>query len=180
MKKTATLLLLALSLGAAAAHATSIGAEVYGGLSIPIVQDDSDQGSQFGVRLPVHVVPLLCVEPYFASSQLGDKTLTIGNVSYTRDGGKLTGYGVNARIGGAGAGLSFFPYVGIGSYTLKKAGLSDETDVGYNFGLGMQLTPMPKFGITLRGELNAIPIHEASRKYGNVTLGASYDFLSLP
>ena len=180
MRNFAVLLLLILALGAGTARAASIGVEVFGGLSIPIVQDDSDQGTQFGVRVPVHLVPLLSLEPYFASSALGDKSQTFAGVSYTRDGGKVTGYGLNARLDAGSPVLSFFPYAGIGSFTIKKAGLADETDMGYNFGLGLQLSPVPKVGVSLRGELNAIPINEASRKYANVTVGVSYNFLSLP
>ena len=180
MRKFAALLLLALAFGAGTARAASIGLEVFGGLSIPIAQDDSDQGTQFGVRLRVHVVPLLSLEPYFASSALGDKTQTFAGISYTRDGGKVTGYGLNARLDSGTPVLSFFPYAGIGSFTIKKANLADETDMGYNFGLGLQLSPVPKIGVSLRGELNAIPINGASRKYANVTVGVSYNFLSLP
>ncbi len=182
MKRTFPLVLLGLVLWAGmAAAGISVSGEVFGGLSIPIVQDDSDQGSQFGIRVPVHVLPRLTAEPYFASSTLGDKTESFAGLSYTRDGGKVTAFGLNARLGGAGApGLSFFPYVGVGSHTLKRSGVGDESDVGYNFGLGLQLSPMPKFALSLRGELNAILTGDASRKYGNVTVGASYNFLSLP
>ena len=174
-------LLAALMVIARGAGAVSIGAEFFGGLSLPIVQPTSDQGSIFGVRVPVRVLPMLSAEPYFASSKLGDKSETLGGISYERDGGKQTAFGVNARLGGVGVpGLSFVPYIGIGSHKFERAGAADQTDVGYNLGLGLQISPAPKLGIDLRGEFNAVVTGDTSRKYANVTVGASYNFLSLP
>ena len=46
------------------------GVGVFGGLSIPVLNDLSGQGSQFGVRVPVSLVPMLTVEPFFSSSAL--------------------------------------------------------------------------------------------------------------
>jgi hypothetical protein len=75
MKQAAAIFLAAL-LAAAPAHAVSLGASVFGGASIPIVQDDTGSGSQFGIRIPISVVPLFSVEPYFAHSGLGDHPRT--------------------------------------------------------------------------------------------------------
>jgi hypothetical protein len=175
------LLVLALAALAPGARAASVSAEVFGGMVVPIVQDDADQGTLFGVRFPVQLLPLLTAEPWYSTSTLGDKTATVAGLSYTRDGGKLSGFGVNARLGGMGApGLSFFPYVGLGSYTLKRAGSDDVSETGYDFGLGMVLTPAPKFGIGLRGQFDMVPTGSTSRKYGEVQVGISYKFLSLP
>jgi len=184
MKRRFTLLALVLAaiLPAGAARAASIGVEAFGGVSIPIVQDDTDQGSQFGVRVPVNLIPLLTVEPYFGASALGNKSVTLGAVTYERDGGDVTAFGLNARLGGfSGPGLKVFPYVGIGSHTLKREGTADLTKAGYNFGLGIGFSPLPKLSAGLRGEFNMIPLgNETSRKFANVTLGVSYNVLSLP
>jgi opacity protein-like surface antigen len=54
------------------------------------------------------------------------------------------------------------------------------SEIGYNGGLGIGFTPMPKFSIDLRGELNAIVTGDTSQKFGNVTLGVTYDLVGLP
>ncbi len=183
MKRLANVALIALALTASAsrAHAVSIGAEAFGGMNIPILQDDADQGTVFGVRFPVNVLPLLTAEPWFAKSALGDKSVTVVGIPYERDGGDLTAFGINARLGGfSGPGLSFFPYAGLGSYKLTRSGSADIDKVGYDLGLGLNLTPAPKLGIGLRGQFDMIPTGSTSRKYGEVQIGLSYSFLSLP
>ncbi len=183
MKRYFGLALIALALAVAAprAQAVSVGAEAFGGMSIPILQDDSDQGSVFGVRVPVAVLPMLTAEPWIAKSALGNKSVTIANIGYERDGGDLTAFGLNARLGGVtGPGVSFFPYAGIGSFKLTRSGSEDISKVGYDVGLGLTLTPAPKFGIGLRGQFDMIPTGDTSRKYGEVQLGLSYSFLTLP
>lgn len=175
------LVALALAAGVTNARAVSVSGEAFGGMSIPILQDDSDQGTVFGVRVPVAVAPLLTAEPWFAKSALGAKSATIADLSYERDGGDLTAFGLNARLGGLGGpGISFFPYVGLGSYQLTREGSDDISKVGFDFGLGLNLTPAPKFGIGLRGQFDMIPTGETSRKYAQVQLGLSYSFVSVP
>src|SRR5437899_2252806 len=115
--------LLALVLAAGTAGAASVGLGGFGGVSIPIVQDDTGRGTVFGVRAPVSLLPLLSVEPFFASSSMGDKDQRVAGLTYTRDGGTVSAFGLNAMLGGAALpGFKFFPYVGLGSYTLKREG----------------------------------------------------------
>jgi len=181
MKRILPVVLLALALGTGAAGAVGvkIGAGVFGGASFPVVQEDAKQGSIFGLRLPVTVLPLLRVEPYWATSSLGDVEETFGTLPYTRDGGKVTAYGVNAMLA-TGGPLRFYPFVGIGSHKLTRAASDDLTRVGYNLGLGLGTSAIPKLDVDLRGELNLIALGETSRKFVNVTAGVSYHFLSLP
>jgi len=172
---------LALALAALPAHAAGVGVGAFGGVSVPIVQDDSNQGSIFGARVPIQLIPLISAEPFFASSKLGDKDQTIAGLPYTRDGGEITAFGVNVLLGGMGApGVRFYPYAGLGSYELKRNGAEKATEVGYNFGLGLGLSPIPQLAIDLRGELNMIATGDTSRKYANVTVGAAYTLFRLP
>ncbi len=178
---SAALIVLALAARAPDARAVSIGAEAFGGMSVPILQADSEQGTVFGLRAPVSVMSLLTVEPWFAKSALGAKSAEIAGLPYERDGGDLTGYGLNARLGGPpGPGLSFFPYVGLGSYHLARKGSADIDELGYDLGAGLTLTPMPRLGIGLRGQFTMIPTRGTSRKYGEVQVGVSYSILRLP
>ena len=181
MKRIVPVVLLALVLGAGTASAigVSIGGGVFGGVSIPVLQDDAKQGTIYGVRVPVSLLPLLKVEPYWATTSPGDEEETFGGLSYTRDGGKVTAYGVNALLA-LGGPVRFYPFAGIGTHKLTRTGADDLSKIGYNFGLGLGLSLIPKFDVDVRGELNMITLGETSRKFANVTAGVSYHFLSLP
>ena len=174
-------LLLAAALPAGAANAATVGITGFGGVSVPIVNDMAEQGTQFGIRVPVGVLPWLAVEPFWASSGLGDVEDTFGGTSYTRDGGDVTSFGVNAKLFGTSAGtVRFYPFIGLASNKITQEGVEDVSEIGYQGGLGIGVTPMPKFSIDLRGELNAIVTGDTSRKFGNVTLGVTYDLVGLP
>ena len=98
MKRSSLLIAVALVLVAGAAQAASVGLGVFGGLSVPIVQPDQSSGSTFGVRVPIHVVPMIAVEPFYASTALGDKNVTLGPVTIPNAGADVTTYGVNAML----------------------------------------------------------------------------------
>jgi len=180
MRKTLLLALLALAMTAGTAAAADIGIGAFGGVSIPVLNDLSKQGSQFGVRVPVNLIPLLTVEPFFSTSSLGDAEETFGAISYTRDGGKVTGFGANALFTFGSPVFRLFPIVGIGSYKIERDGAEDITDVGYNFGLGLGFSPIPKLAVNVRGELNMVVTDETSQKAANVTAGVSYSLFSIP
>jgi len=165
--------LLTLALVPAAAGAASLGLGVYGGVSFPLVYDTASQGPQYGLRAPIHLIPLLIVEPYFAKSALGDKDETFGGQTYTRSGPDVDTFGANALFNFGGS-VKFYPFLGIGSTTIKQSGSSDVTDTNLNFGVGLGFTPIPKLGVDLRAELNAVVTGDTSRKFGNLTAGVSY------
>jgi hypothetical protein len=181
MKQAAAIFLAAL-LAAAPAHAVSLGASVFGGASIPIVQDDTGSGSQFGIRIPISVVPLFSVEPYFAHSGLGDASETLAGFEYSRTGFDVNTYGVNIALGSFGMlpGFPLYPYVGIGSNKLTRDGSSDISEVGYNFGLGVGFGIPPGVTINLRGEINAVATGDTSRKFANINVAVGYNFFHTP
>jgi hypothetical protein len=180
MRRTLFMTLLALAIGAASAGAqTDIGVGAFGGMSIPIANDLSKQGPQFGVRIPARIAPWLAIEGFWAMSELGDAEEDFGGpTTFTRDGGEVNAFGVNALFpfGGDefGEGIRFFPFVGLGSYSLAREGSDDVDDMGLNFGLGLGFFVMPKLTLDLRGEFAAIITDETSQKFGNVTLGATW------
>jgi hypothetical protein len=179
MKRIAAILLLGLALSAGAAQAAGVGVGVFGGTSFPVVQEDVRAGAVYGVRLPVSVVPLVRLEPFWARTRPGDVEGTFGGLAYTRDGGEISVFGLNAMLA-TGGPLRFYPFAGIGSYKLTRAAADDLTKVGYDAGAGLGLSPLPKLEVDLRAEFVVIPLDETSRKFVNVTLGASYHFLNLP
>jgi hypothetical protein len=172
-------LALALVAGVASAAPIGLGIGAYGGLSFPIVQDDVGDGSVFGVRVPIRLVPMITIEPYWLSAKMDDAEEDIGGITYTRDGFDHTGIGANAilgHIGGTG-GFSFYPFVGIGSHKLTREGTPEIKETAYNIGLGFGITPTPKVSLQIRGELNMVKTGDTSRKFGNATVGLNYDLL---
>jgi opacity protein-like surface antigen len=164
---------LALALVPAIAAAGSVGIGAFGGLSVPVLTNPGSQGPQFGVRVPINVLPLLTFEPFYAQSALGDQDETFAGQSYTRSGPELYTYGVNAAFK-FGEGVKFYPLVGIGSTKIEQSGADDITETSLNFGLGFGFSPMPRLDLDLRGELSSVITGDTSRKYGNFTVGVSY------
>src|SRR5574341_127230 len=173
---------LALVLCAGSAGAVGIGVGAFGGVGIPIVQDDNGKGSVFGVRVPVSLLPLVTVEPYYLKGSGGDKDQEVGNTTITREGIDVSGFGANVMLT-FGGGLQLYPYAGIGSYSLERTGL-DTSNTAYNFGLGLAIKPpIAKLSVHLRGELNAVLEEgdsDSSRKWANVTVGVSYGLFDFP
>jgi hypothetical protein len=169
---------LSILLAASAAHATGVGVGVYGGLSYPIIQDDVKSGSIYGFRAPVSLVPMITVEPFFASSKLGDGEQTLAGIVYKRDGFDQTAYGLTAMLGNpSGMGFHFFPFAGIGKYKLTRIGSDDINEAGYNFGLGIGIGATPKVSLQIRGELEMVKTGDTSRKFGNATAGLTYSLM---
>ena len=168
---------LMLLLAAGAAHATGVGVGVYGGVSYPIIQDDVKSGTLIGFRAPISLVPMITVEPFYASSSLGDAEETLGGIEYTRDGFDSKAYGVSVMLGNpAGMGFKFYPFAGIGKYKLERTG-TDIDEMGYNFGLGIGIGATPKISLQIRGELEMVKTDETSRKFGNATVGLTYGLM---
>jgi len=180
MMRTVALAVLALALAAGVASAAPVGVGVgaFGGLSYPILQDDVGNGSVYGLRVPVRLLPMITVEPYWLTGKMDDATETIGGVEYTRDGFDNKGYGANAILGHVGgAGFHFYPFGGIGSHKLTRTGTPEIKETAYNFGLGFGISPTPKVSLQIRGEVNMIKTGDTSRKFGNATVGLNYDLL---
>ncbi len=178
MKRVSMMAIAAIALLSGAARAASIGGGFFAGVAVPVVQEDQDNGSIWGLRAPVKLVPLLAVEPYFSSSTLGDKTVTVGGFSATREGSEITSFGVNAMLT-MGGPVRFYPFVGLGTAKYKRSG-QDESFTAYNLGLGLGLGVIPKVDVDLRGEFQAAAKDGVSRKVVNITLGASYAIFSMP
>ena len=112
---------LALAAAIATAGPIRLGAGVYGGVSVPVLNDLSKEGAQYGFRIPVELSNLFTVEPYYATANLGDVTQTVSGIDYTRDGGAVKNFGVNALLT-FGTSFSFYPWGGLGSYKISRSG----------------------------------------------------------
>jgi hypothetical protein len=179
MKRLLALTLALLALGAGVAGAGSIGIGAYAGMSYPVLQEDVASGSMYGLRVPVALTPLFTFEPYYGSASLGDKDETVADITYTREGFDESAYGLNAMMT-TGGPVQFYPMLGIGKTQLTRTGADDLNLTTWNFGLGFGFVPMPKLSVHVRGELQMAMDGDASRKFGNITVGASYALFSMP
>ena len=173
MSRMIAVALLVLGLAPSATSAKSISIGVFGGTSIPIVQDDNGSGPLFGVRAPVKLLPLITVEPFYSSTQCGDKTQDINGTSFTRSGFDIKSFGANAMLT-LGGPVAFYPFVGIGSHSLSRTGSADETLTGYSFGLGVGISPVQSFTIHVRGEFDNLRKGGSGRAFAAATAGVSY------
>src|SRR5262245_31988359 len=96
MKRVLIGAIFAMALAPAVAAAGSVGIGVFGGASLPVLYDNASVGGQAGVRIPINVLPMLTIEPYYSKSQLGDTEDTFAGQTYTRSGPELYTYGGNA------------------------------------------------------------------------------------
>ena len=173
MRKTAWLIF-ALVLLAATAWGQKIpaGLGVFGGLEIPVVQDDQEQGMTFGFKGRIKLLPPLTFEPNVNFASYGDPD--IENVIGDPDGAKVTSFGLDAVIGTplGGEGPSVFAFAGFGFYSFKIDQLDvDESELGFELGIS------PTFGLEARGRFVVIPTDGGgSRKSAALTAGINYHF----
>ena len=180
MKRLVILALLALTLLPCVAGAKSIGVGAFGGASVPILQDDNGRGTLFGIRVPVQLVPLITVEPLFAKTSGGNKDQAVSGLgTISRSGMDVSTFGANVLLTFGGK-FQLYPFLGIGSFKQTRSGSADLTKSGYNFGLGLGLSPAPKISIHVRGELDSAIDGDTARKWANVTAGVSYSLFSFP
>jgi hypothetical protein len=173
MKWLLVVLVLAFCVVARPAGAVTIGVGAFGGVNIPIVQDDNGQGSTFGIRVPVKLHSMLTVEPYYASTGDGDATQSILGVSYTRSGFDISSFGVNALIT-FGNKLQLYPFGTLGTSKLTRVGSEDLTMSTVGGGLGLGFSPMAKVMVHVRGSAESLTKSDAGRVFANVTAGVSY------
>ncbi len=173
MKRLLTTAVLALGVAAGPATAGTVGIGAFGGVDIPIVQDDNGQGSTFGVRVPVAIHRLVTLEPYFAATSDGDVQTTIAGLDYTRSGFGISSFGMSALLT-LGSRFQFYPFATIGTNKLTRDGSADQTMTGFGGGLGFGFAPAPKFMVHLRGAAQSLTEGGSGRLFANVTAGVSY------
>lgn len=166
---------LLLAHGTASAGPTAFGYAGFGGASIPIAQDDNDaSGAVFGARFPVHFGWFLSIEPHFDATSGSSFDQTFGTLTATREGIDIKQSGINFILGNpTRPGVRFYPYVGLGHYSLSGEGRQEIEKIGYNGGLGLGFGG-DKWKFDLRGDFTMIDIGESSRKAASATAGLGF------
>lgn len=165
------------SAGPASATNIGVGLGAFAGGCFAVAQDDAGSGFIWGVRAPVRMLKLLTIEPFYQSGSLSDVEEDFGGTTTTIPGFDVSAFGANAIIGTlGGAGINFYPYIGIGSFDLSQSGESSDSNTGWIFGFGIGLPPISKFSIQLRVEVDAVNQDDSTRKFGVVSGGLNYNF----
>ncbi len=161
----------------AMAAGISAGVGAFGGLEMPIIQDDQEQGTVFGFkgRLKASFITL---EPNIMFTKYGDPDFE--DVIGDPDGSKLTSFGLDALLGSSlgGPGVSTFFFAGIGIYKTKNDQLQvDESEVGISGGLGLEIGLGTKLGLEVRGRVVVVGTEGGgSKKAALLTAGVNYHF----
>jgi hypothetical protein len=175
MKLWAAVAGLALVLAGARAEAIRWGVGVTGGASFPLAQSDNAAGTQFGLRVPVHVVPLLTVEPFLTGAGLGGVEASFAGRPYNRRGLDVLGWGAVAAWGdlGFGTGFPIHPYVGVGSYHLSREGTGGSDETGWTLGVGWSRALPWRVAVGARAEFTWIADGETARRFIGLGAGIS-------
>ncbi|MCX6829549.1 MAG: outer membrane beta-barrel protein [candidate division Zixibacteria bacterium] len=167
------LLMMAISASVGAAH---FGVGGYGGVNIPIIQEDQSSGTVYGLKAKLSLLPGIALEPNINFAKFGDAEYSFG----VRKGSKVTSYGVDAILGSAGLGAIGFRMYGIlggGIYKIKRDNDDDISKMGWTTGLGFEIGLAPSFGLDFRGKLNIVTTDGGgSKKSAAVTGGLNYYF----
>ncbi|MCP4684167.1 MAG: porin family protein [bacterium] len=155
-----------------------LGVGAWAGMSIPVIQDDQESGMVFGFMGRFKVLPFLVLEPGFSFAKWGAPE-TIEGIDFGIDGSKLTSIGINATLGGAPGvpGVKPFFVAGIASYKVKNDDTGyDESNLGWNAGLGIGYGISPSFDLDFRGLVVVAPQENGSKKALSITGGLNFNF----
>lgn len=178
MKNTLILILL-ICLIVPAVHASSVkwGLGLSGGMEFPFVQQDQKQGTVFGFKAKLSLLPGLSAEPNIYFIKFGDPTID-GLVESDLEGAKLNAYGIDAILGGSFGAKGIKPYglLGVGYYKFKHDQSSvDNTDFGWSVGFGIEVGVTPSVTLDFRGRTIVVSTEGGgSRKSGAITGGINF------
>ncbi|UCB53106.1 MAG: outer membrane beta-barrel protein [Candidatus Zixiibacteriota bacterium] len=180
MKKTTCLIFIVLFLLGATSVADagkfSIGA--FGGLNIPLAQDDAKSGALYGAKGRILLLPYLGIEPYFCFAKYGGKDAEVREETFELEGGDITSFGADLVLGSiSGFGKTkFYGLVGINSNSYKREGIPDETGLGVAFGSGVEFFPTEMLSLEFRAKYHPIKVGDGGRVHLEFSGGVNYYF----
>lgn len=178
MKNTLILILL-ICLIVPAVHAGSVkwGLGLSGGMEFPFVQEDQAQGSVFGFKAKLSLLPGLAVEPGLYFIKFGDPEFEELAVS-DFEGAKLNAYGIDAILGGSFGARGVKPYglFGFGYYKYKQDQSNlENTNFGWSVGFGIEVGVSSKVCLDFRGRAIVVSNEGGgSKKSGAITGGINF------
>lgn len=172
------LILILFTAGLSYGQMPQIGVGAFGGMNLPMIQDDQGNGTAFGLKARVKLMPFMVVEPNVMFGKWGDPD-AIDGVDLGISGSKVNAYGVDVTFGGLPGGVGIKPYgvIGAGIIQIKNDDTGyDESKLGFNAGLGFMISVMPMVDIDIRGKALIAPQEEGSKKAVILTGGLNYYF----
>lgn len=155
----------------------SIGA--FGGVNMPIMQEDVKSGTVFGIKGRVMMMPVLGLEPNFVISKYGDKGIDVLGQTMTRKGGDITSFGLDAVLGtfGGFSKAHFYGLVGLNSNSLKRDGIPNQTRLGVSIGTGLEFMALDILSIEVRARVHNVSLEGGGgRDNVELTGGLNYYF----
>jgi hypothetical protein len=149
----------------------------FGGITIPIEQDDAENGTVFGVRGRWSGLWSLTIEPQILLLQNGDYDIEYGEnptITETLKGWKATSFGLNLVLGapvGKFKGVRPFFCVGGHLNTYDFDGRDADSQFGFGAGAGLEIG-FDQFAFEIRATGEIFPDgNESSRKNAIITGG---------
>jgi opacity protein-like surface antigen len=160
------------------------GVGVFGGISVPVLQEDQGNGTEFGLKGRWGLGSLFTIEPFFTSTKWGEPDPVAipdgGTFDLGISGSKVTSFGVEAVLGNGVGKMGIAPYfvAGFGSYKVKNDDTGfDHSSLGWSAGLGLGIGLTPQLGLDVRGKLVVIPQDpDGSKKSVGIVGGLNYTF----
>ncbi|MFH1700404.1 MAG: outer membrane beta-barrel protein [Candidatus Zixiibacteriota bacterium] len=150
----------------------------FGGLILPAVMDDQGNGTVFGLKARIKIMPLITAEPNITFGKWGEPD-PIDGFNPGIDGSKINSYGVDATFGNSPGVIGFKPYgvLGAAIYSIKNDDTGfDESKLGWSIGLGFGFGFSPQFDLDIRGKANVALQENGSKKALYITAGLNYYF----
>lgn len=186
MKKKLFAVFSLLLMGGVVANARSmeIGVGGFGGMNIPVVQDDASTSSLLGLKARMQLIPALGIESFFTRLNQGDTSIEVGGKDMSRDGGSISSFGLNLILGSISSdlGAHFHVAAGIGSYSIKREGIPNESRLGYNLGPEVEIGLRHGLSVEVSSKFHIITLEGGgSRKNIGISGGVNYYFgLGIP
>lgn len=172
MKRLLSVFFLMISMPPLSASAAQTGVGIIGGVDLPIAQEDQGNGSVFGFKGKVSLIPGVVLEP-----NVNFTRLEAGYSFGARPGSKITSLGIDALLGaGMGSqGLRMYGILGAGYYSITRGHDEDAGEFGWTTGLGCELGLISNTGFEIRGELDVISSEDGgTRKSAAIVGGLNY------
>lgn len=160
------------------AQMPKFGVGGFGGINIPVVQDDQKSGTVFGLKGRYALMQMIIVEPHVSFGKWGDPD-PIDGIDLGISGSKINSYGIDVTLGGMPGKKGLKPYglIGVASYSVKNDDTDyDESKLGLAAGFGFAVGVSPLIDIDLRGKAIIAPQEEGSKKAIWILGGLNYYF----
>lgn len=171
------ILLLLMMVCSASAAKFSIGG--FGGLNLPIAQNDASSGALFGAKGRILILPFMGVEPNFLFAKYGGKDVDdVRGKSFAQEGGDITSFGVDLLLGSLSAigNIKIYGLAGLNSNTYKREKLEDESGLGVAFGTGFEFLPQEMLSVEIRAKYHAIKVGDGGKVHLEFSGGLNYYF----